>query len=314
MTEVIIAGWLTPAFYIFLSVLTVCVAAHGLEIFSSGAANLELPQMEACQRLGDLRKTMEKKLREIERWADKRASEVRACQTPEEAAELLSAVFPKANEEKVKELAARITKAKTTKEARQLLLEAPLLQVADGGIRDLLAGLKQNRDTVPGNDMVAWFKNQGIPSVVLEHILGQEEGSEAAHYPKGASTGRDFLSHEESEFNWRLGASAKIAPIAGMAPTMTGAMAFLGDYSSSLKEGSSLLPLSGLNTALFTTCWGCCLTIVSVVLLTYVMKRKIPRARAMVQKIEIPIKEACDKWRAVVDRSSQLGTWGASHA
>ena len=62
-------------------------------------------------------------------------------------------------------------------------------------------------------------------------------------------------------------------------------MEFLRDYSGSISKGTDVLPLSGLNTALGTTWWGCCLAIISVILLSLVLKRNIPKVREMVEQL-----------------------------
>lgn len=313
MTEAILAGWLTPALYLFLFALTVWVASHGLEIFGSGNGDLTVPVEAACGRLSGLTMEMNEKVKRIERWAGKLVRKIRSCEDPEGAVGMLSAVLPQLSQQEVKVLVEKIQSAENGKEARQLFIEVPLVDVAKEKVRGQLVRLNHLRGAVPGNDVAAWFEKRGVPSSVMEHVFKEEAPGESADKSGADSPSRPFLAHEASEYNWRLGAAASLAPIAGMAPTMTGAIQFLGDYSSSIKEGSAQLPLSGLNTALFTTCWGCCLTIASIIFLSYVMKRKIPRAREMVQKIENPLRQARHEWDAAIALSSRLGKCGVSY-
>ena len=87
---------------------------------------------------------------------------------------------------------------------------------------------------------------------------------------------------------------------------MSGTMEFLRDYSRSISEGSDTLPLSGLNTALGTTWWGCCLAILSVILLSIVLKRNIPKVREMVQAKEGQIRSACSSWKLAERQGKQI--------
>ena len=182
-------------------------------------------------------------------------------------------------------------------------------ETVDNEISDLRAGVEQYLDSGPGDSLSGWFEQEvsGLGSFV-EHIL---EGGEALRSTDKANVdpGSAILSREAYEYKWRLTTIGTIAPLAGMAPTMSGTMEFLRDYSSSISEGTNTLPLSGLNTALGTTWWGCCLAIISVILLSLVLKRNIPKVREMVQGKENQIRLACSRWKAAMLRVGQVEQW-----
>lgn len=319
MNEIIqLPELLTLVSYTFLCVITVWVVSHGVEIFRGGNRALTLEVTAACNKLDNLgcrlgEHVTDVKLR-FKTWARELVDEVRSQKDIDLAANcLLSSVSSFNSEKRAKRLAEKIRKPGDRKEAARLLLKGisdRLEGVPDKGIQDLLAAIDQGRANGPGEDIAAWFEQEGIDPLVIKNIIEQAGSEQATGKPGEGST---FLSREGSEYNWRLGTAASIAPLAGMAPTMSGTMEFLGDYSSSIQAGSNELPLSGLNTALVTTWWGCCLAIVSTILLSYVLKHRIPRARAMLREIENPVNSACDRWGAALRRASRIGQWGGSH-
>ena len=161
-------------------------------------------------------------------------------------------------------------------------------------------------DPNSGERLPEWFDRQ-VPGIrcFVEQIL-ERESSSGGRGKDGADPGLAVLSREAYEYKWRLTTIATIAPLAGMAPTMSGTMEFLRDYSRSISEGSDTLPLSGLNTALGTTWWGCCLAILSVILLSIVLKRNIPKVREMVQAKEGQIRSACSSWKVAERQVDQI--------
>ena len=158
----------------------------------------------------------------------------------------------------------------------------------------------------PGESLPEWFDRQ-VPGIrcFVERSLERKRFSGAGG-KDGGDPGSAVLSREAYEYKWRLTTIATIAPLAGMAPTMSGTMEFLRDYSRSISEGSDTLPLSGLNTALGTTWWGCCLAILSVILLSIVLKRNIPKVREMVQAKEGQIRSACSSWKVAERQVDQI--------
>ena len=316
MNELIQPQWLTLISQIILGAITVWVATHALEIFSGSNRDLSLEALPACSKLDRLNCRMEEKVRRVTRklkaWVLALAREAR-CQDIDDAADLLCSSISSLNTgERVTRLAKKICAADSDKKAAQVLLNwfsAERIQgVADKDIQDLLAGINHDRGEVP--DIGAWFEKEGVHPLVIEHIREQAEVGNLTEKSGTSLGGKTFLSREAAEYNWRLSTAASLAPLAGMAPTMSGTMEFLVDYESSIKEGSDLLPLSGLNTALVTTWWGCCLAIFSVILLSYVLKRRIPKAREMVQEIEVPIMAAYGRWRDTLSRANKIGQRG----
>ena len=112
---------------------------------------------------------------------------------------------------------------------------------------------------IPGKDISGWLREERVDSRVVHYYCLGSEGT--ASVP------------ESKDYRLSLGIPAAIATPAGAAPTMSGTMAFLRDYSTNLESGGGVLPLAGLNDALLTTWIGCFLTIVSVVLLAYTINR-----------------------------------------
>ena len=157
-----------------------------------------------------------------------------------------------------------------------------------------------------GESLSEWFDRQ-VPGIgcFVERILERKRFSGAGG-EDGGDPASAVLSREAYEYKWRLTTIATIAPLAGMAPTMSGTMEFLRDYSRSISEGSDTLPLSGLNTALGTTWWGCCLAILSVILLSIVLKRNIPKVREMVQGKHGQIRSACSSWKLAERQVDQI--------
>ena len=189
-------------------------------------------------------------------------------------------------------------------------LEASLVgqtaEVVDSETRGLRSEAERRPGPNPGESLPEWFDRQ-VPGLgcFVERILERKRSSGGSG-KDGADPGSAILSREAYEYKWRLKTMATISPLAGMAPTMSGTMEFLRDYSSSISEGSDTLPLSGLNTALGTTWWGCCLAILSVILLSIVLKRNIPKVREMVQAKERQIRSACSSWKVAERQVDQI--------
>lgn len=136
---------------------------------------------------------------------------------------------------------------------------------------------------IPGNDISGWLREERVDSRVINYYcLGSEESTSVP---------------ESKNYRLSLGIPAAIATPAGAAPTMSGTMAFLRDYSTSLESGGGVLPLAGLNDALLTTWIGCFLTIVSVVLLAYTLNRGKLRVGEDVTKATARISCAHVAWK-----------------
>lgn len=322
MNQVIqLPEFLTLVSYTFLCAITVWVIAHALQIFRGSNRELTLEVTAACKKLDNLGYLMGDRVNQVtcqlEAWALEVAGEIRACKDLDPAtSRLYSSISSFKGEKRAKRLAEKILAAGDRKEAARVLLKGVANQlegVPRGDVQDLLVAIDQGRVDGPGEDVAAWFEKEGIDPLLIKGILQQAAAGESAENMGVGSASPAFLSREASEYNWRLGTAASIAPLAGMAPTMSGTMEFLGDYSNSIQSGSNELPLSGLNTALVTTWWGCCLAIVSTILLSYVLKRRIPRARTMLREIEVPVNLAVSGWKASLRRASRIGQRRGRH-
>lgn len=312
---------LTFISYAFLCVITVWVIAHGLTIFRGNNSELTIEVTAACKKLDNLSYGLGDKVTQVtcqlESWALEVAGEIRACKDIDSAtSHLYSSMSSFKGEKRAKAFAEKILAAGGRKEAARVLLKGVsgrLEGVPRGDVQDLLVAIGQCRSDGPGEDLATWFEKEGIDPLLITGILEQAAAGKVAGKAGIDQASPAFLSREASEYNWRLGTAASIAPLAGMAPTMSGTMEFLGDYSNTIQSGSNDLPLSGLNTALVTTWWGCCLAIVSTILLSYVLKRRIPRARAMLREIEVPVNLAVSGWKASLRRASRIGQRRGRH-
>lgn len=145
----------------------------------------------------------------------------------------------------------------------------------------------------PGDDFAAWLRAEGVaPGVISCFDTFQSSGTEGL---KG-----------ENPYSLAFGIPAMVATAAGAAPTMTGTMEFLRDYSSSIEGGERMLPLSGLNDALLTTWVGCILTVFSVVFLACSISRS--------KKLSRERETACQSMRrALAGWEKVLGEWQRMH-
>lgn len=152
--------------------------------------------------------------------------------------------------------------------------------------------LAEIRRRGPGNDISSWLREECVDSRVINYFRAEQtEGS------------AEVTSYQRS-----LSIPAMIATPAGAAPTMSGTMAFLRDYSKSIEgsgDGGGVLPLSGLNDALFTTWIGCFLTIVSVVLLAYARTRENSSVGRELEEAAAMIRSAYAGWQDAARRAME---------
>ena len=156
---------------------------------------------------------------------------------------------------------ARLRKSKSAKAREVLVVQRHLLNEATLEVNDVM-------EKGPGDDFSGWLRAEGVDSGVIRHFGAlQSSGSEG--------------SEGENPYGLAFGFPAAIATPAGAAPTMSGTMEFLRDFSSSIEDGGTLPPFSGINDALVTTWAGCILTIFSVVFLVCSMScsKKLNRER-----------------------------------
>ena len=209
------------------------------------------------------------------------------------ATEVLLSSYPGCGKKKAEALVSEILAAENNETARDLvLLKAEGCPFSSEDIKDAQdsAAAREQRkernslkqeistrfESGPWDKLSSWLekRSEKLDKGILRLVRSMEaELPVSIESDKGSALLASQMSRESAPWKMRFGVPAMAAPAAGAAPTMSGTMEFLGDYSSSIEEGSQVPAMSGLNDALFTTWVGCTLTVVSVVLLAVVVNR-----------------------------------------
>jgi len=305
--------FLTYVSYVVLGGLTVWVIAHVMKIFDSlwqpgpkewvkKAGHVREELEDDLVELRRLQKSLQKVEKEISWNGDLKvraskamdvARDIRSkkkndkeaqgvllsaypgCETKEEA--LVSEVQSAESDEVARDLvllkAAGCThRAEDVEEALNPAIERKQKKKQNGLRRKISTHLEQG----PWEKLSSWLekRSEKLDPGILRIVRSAEaELPVSIESDKEAPLLASLMSRESAPWKMRFGVPAMAAPAAGAAPTMSGTMEFLGDYSSSIEEGSEVPSMSGLNDALFTTWVGCTLTVVSVVLLAVVVNR-----------------------------------------
>jgi len=148
----------------------------------------------------------------------------------------------------------------------------------------------------PGENPLSWIRQQGLNlDPPLMHAL-------QCKLENSDSIRETFLIHQ-IRIRARFRIAAAICPLAGAAPTMSGAMQFLSDYTQAMQSGSRLIPLDGINDALGTTWLGCILAIVAMGF-SPLTHRWLDRTRDALEASVEEIHSAVMKWRETVNDSN----------
>lgn len=113
-----------------------------------------------------------------------------------------------------------------------------------------------------------WLKSLRCDPVLretVERALCSEARTATCRHTESAAS---VLRPHWGSIQTRCNAAAHIAPFSGAAPTMTGAMIFIMDWSKAAAAGSELPSMYGLSAALVTTAIGCGLAIAAVLTLS----------------------------------------------
>ncbi len=125
----------------------------------------------------------------------------------------------------------------------------------------------------PGSRLVVWLRTRHEirDSLIVDGIERAMQAENKYTSPPGISkASTDTMRGSWNGWQARLSVAAMAGPPAGAAPTMSGTMGFLRDYTATVQDGVGVPPMAGLNDALVTTYFGCAICVAGVILLAVV--------------------------------------------